>query len=106
MQLNNLIKYKSCITVQFPTFAGTNWITCMKSDEDTVSFDGWKVIVGGGNVKADSLDRYFGIVKAGYIAFFSSKSYICVTKMFFESMQNKTIGWISLVSKPLPIICK
>jgi len=24
MQLNNLIKYKSCITVQFPTFAGTN----------------------------------------------------------------------------------
>jgi len=46
----------------------------------------------GGNVKADSLDRYFGIVKAGNIAFFSSKSYICVTKMFFESMQNKTIG--------------
>lgn len=40
----------------------------MKSDEDTVSFDGWKVIVGG-NVKADSLDRYFGIVKAGNIAF-------------------------------------
>ena len=47
MQLNNLIKYKSCITVQFPTFAGTNWITCMKSDEDTVLSDGWKVIVGG-----------------------------------------------------------
>jgi len=47
---------------------------------------------GGGNVKADSLDRYFGIVKACNIAFFSSKSYICVTKMFFECMQNKTIG--------------
>ena len=81
-----------------------NWITCLKSDEDTVLSDGWKVIVGGGeNGKADSLDRYFGIVKACNIAFFSSKSYICVTKMFFECMQKKTIGWISLVSKPLPI---
>lgn len=60
MQLNNLIKYKSCITVQFPTFAGTNWITCMKSDEDTVSFDGWKVIVGGGTWKPTPLTGILG----------------------------------------------
>lgn len=64
----------------------------MKSDEDTVSSDGWKVLVRGGGVKADSLGRYFGIVKACNIAFFSSKSYICATKMFFECMQSKIIG--------------
>lgn len=63
----------------------------MKSDEDTVSSDGWKVLVRGG-VKADSLGRYFGIVKACNIAFFSSKSYISDTKMFFECMQSKIIG--------------
>ncbi|RHD73617.1 hypothetical protein DW783_18835 [Phocaeicola vulgatus] len=55
-------------------------------------------------MKTDSFDRYFRIVKAWNIAILNRKSYICITKKFFECMRNKTISGISLVSKVLPVI--
>ena len=54
--------------------------------------------------KQTPLNDIFRIVKVNNIAFITCKSYICITKKFFEYMQNETIGWISLVSKVLPVI--